>query len=106
MYHYNRQSRSGGGSRHRRDRGGVGRQRHRSNQRGSSRSRSRSDHRNSNNNNNNSGDRNNNNRSEIEVIYDNDTRLVPHHLLVNGGGMNRMVVVVAEIDVEIIDDVI
>ena len=43
--------------------------------------------------------------SEIEAIYDNDTRLVPHHLLVNGGGMNRMVVVVvAEIDVEIIDD--
>ena len=65
MYHYNRQSRSGGdgGSRHRRDRGGVGRQRHRSNQRGRSRSRSRSDHRYSNNNNNNnSGDRNNNNR--------------------------------------------
>ena len=42
--------------------------------------------------------------SEIEAIYDNDTRLVPHHLLVNGGGMNRTVVVVAEIDVEIIDD--
>jgi hypothetical protein len=40
----------------------------------------------------------------IEVIYDNDTQLVPHHRLVNGGGMNRMVVVVAEINIEIIDD--